>query len=679
MLLLGQVWRSTGVRSAGAATLIAVTSTALLLTAPGAGAADPSPSASASATSSPSASASPSATASTAASPSASASATPTPSVSATPTPSVSATPTPSADSPSAPAAPVVVLPMELGSWCLAMFPPLRPGVERERAQALMNGKVNLNNGGTYTLTEHPNWRPQASSDTSGDRHVNSLNWALPLLYRGVHKQIPEMVDRFRQILTYWIEDHQGARSYWVNASIYGGLRTQTLVCAAQTLNDPIIAAAAASDATRMVSRYQVAPVVAIGANNTDLIRQTGAFAEACWRGDTARRDRAWANLVGVANGIIQIDGSDVEGSPGYATYIENLLRDVERTATTCGIMSDNIAALRGSLYDFVSQSMRPDFKLASIGDTLNESLSKNFGAGDPRVEWVRSGGTSGTPPTQIYSNYDGGYTFGRSGWQPQPGGFDTFYSLRSSSTRPATPHAHDDGGSLTIHSRGVDWIGDPGPYRYENSSPLRAFVKSRNAHSSFTVSNISRNKYAGVRRTIGGSTWQTGGNDTTCVRDSTWGTVQVTRCVQFIRSVDAIVVVDYVNAGNRGKGKARRVVTERWQLPPGLTAENVNDVFTIASGSKRMDVYKAGEGGWKVTTAGPTSSQGWFTGSWGVKVPGAVLLRALELPKAGGTAQMVTVFVPRTEAESVPVVIDGGGVTITRNGRTVTTPLPAA
>lgn len=181
MLLLGQVWRSTGVRSAGAATLIAVTGTALLLTAPGAGAADPSPSASASATSSPSEGASPSATASatasTAASPSASAS--------ATPTPSVSATPTPSADSPSAPAAPVVVLPMELGSWCLAMFPPLRPGVERERAQALMNGKVNLNNGGTYTLTEHPNWRPQASSDTSGDRHVNSLNWALPLLYRG--------------------------------------------------------------------------------------------------------------------------------------------------------------------------------------------------------------------------------------------------------------------------------------------------------------------------------------------------------------------------------------------------------------------------------------------------------------------------------------------------------------
>ena len=91
------------------------------------------------------------------------------------------------------------------------------------------------------------------------------------------------------------------------------------------------------------------------------------------------------------------------------------------------------------------------------------------------------------------------------------------------------------------------------------------------------------------------------------------------------------------------------------------------------------MDVYKSGEGGWKVTVAGPTSSQGWFTGSWGVKVPGAVLLRALKLPKAGGTSKMVTVFVPRTDAESVPVVIDDRGVSITRNGRTVTTPLPVA
>jgi len=36
-----------------------------------------------------------------------------------------------------------------------------------------------------------------------------------------------------------------------------------------------------------------------------------------------------------------------------------------------------------------------------------------------------------------------------------------------------------------------------------------------------------------------------------------------------------------------------------------------------------------------------------------------------------------VTVFVPRVDGESVPVVVDENGVTVTRNGTAITTPLP--
>jgi hypothetical protein len=61
---------------------------------------------------------------------------------------------------------------------------------------------------------------------------------------------------------------------------------------------------------------------IAIGTNNTDLIRQTGALAAYCWVGDWPQRDRAWANLVSVARGLIHDDGSDVEGS-----------RDMRRTS----------------------------------------------------------------------------------------------------------------------------------------------------------------------------------------------------------------------------------------------------------------------------------------------------------------------------------------------------------
>ena len=447
--------------------LIAVTSSAVVLSGGAAHAAE-----------TPAPSTSPVSTLTPTPSPTRTASITPTPTVTpsapslVTPSATSSVTPMPTAT----PAAPPVLMPTALGSWCRTIFPQTSAAAERVAAQGLLStGTINLGHGGTYHLTEHPDWKPQSTSDTSGDRHVNSLNWALPLLFRGVQVQNQAMVDRFRQILLYWIADHQGPRSSWVDSSIYGGLRTETLVCAAQTLNDPVITSAALRDAQTMVKSNVGVRDVAVGSNNTDLIRQTGALAAFCWTGDVGLRDKAWRNLVAIANGVVQPDGSDVEGSPGYAVYIEQLLEDVQAAATTCGIPADPIPTLRNKLYDFVAQSIRPDFLVESIGDSINESLKGSFGAADGQAEWVRTGGKSGTPPAPIYSVYDGGYVFGRSGWQPQPGMPDSFYSVRSSSTRPATAHTHDDGTGLTFYSKGVEWIGDPGPFRYENSDPLRA------------------------------------------------------------------------------------------------------------------------------------------------------------------------------------------------------------
>ena len=121
--------------------------------------------------------------------------------------------------------------------------------------------------------------------------------------------------------------DNDRGRGAWVDGSIYGGLRTQTLVCAAQTLNDPVITAAALRDAQTMIRSYGSHREVAIGTNNTELIRQLGALAAYCWVADTPGRDRAWSNVVAISKGLVEQDGSDVEGSPGYGQYIEKLLK----------------------------------------------------------------------------------------------------------------------------------------------------------------------------------------------------------------------------------------------------------------------------------------------------------------------------------------------------------------
>ena len=631
-------------------------------------------------------------------SPSATATATPTPSrttsASATPTPSVTLTPsatpsltpsvTPSATAPvspmptATPSAPPILMPTALGSWCRTIFPQTSAAAERVAAQALLStGTINLGKGGTYRLTEHPDWKPQASSDTSGDRHVNSLNWALPLLFRGVQVQNQAMVDRFRQLMLYWINDHQGPRNSWVDSSIYGGLRTETLVCAAQTLNDPVITAAAIRDAQTMIKSNAGAREVAVGSNNTDLIRQTGALAAFCWTGDIGLRDKAWRNLVSIANGVVQPDGSDVEGSPGYAVYIEKLLQGVQSAANTCGIPAEPVPTLRNKLYDFVAQSIRPDFLVESIGDSINESLKGSFGAADGQAEWVRTSGRSGTPPAPIYSVYDGGYVFGRAGWQPQPGMPDSFYSLRSSSTRPGTAHTHDDGTGLTFYSKGVSWIGDPGPFRYENSDPLRAYLKTRAAHSALTVGKTTRSKWSGVQRLSAQSDWATGGNDTTCLQDNTWKTVTLVRCTQYVRSVDAMIVTDYVNAARGGKKAKGRFTWQRWQIPSGVDTGYEGSTLVLSKGDKKLDVVKSGTDVWVVDHAQAGKKQGWFTGTWGTKLPGQVVNRQVPIPKQGVRQALVTVFVPRNSGESVPVTISATGVTISRNGQTITTPAP--
>ena len=180
-------------------------------------------------------------------------------------------------------------------------------------------------------------------------------------------------------------------------------------------------------------------------------------------------------------------------------------------------------------------------------------------------------------------------------------------------------------------------------------------------SHSSFTVSNVSRTRSRGVSKPTSTSDWQTGGNDNTCLVDRTWGSVTVTRCATYVRSVDAMIIVDYVKADRlAGKKKqlkraATRSLTQRWQLPPGIAGiEYLNDVMTLGNGDARLDVHKSGPGTWDITTAKSGSSAGWFTAGWGEKVPGAVMSRSVPLSPKADSQVLVTVLVPRTSAEAV-------------------------
>jgi hypothetical protein len=153
---------------------------------------------------------------------------------------------------------------------------------------------------------------------------------------------------------------------------------------------------------------------------------------------------------------------------------------------------------------------------------------------------------------------------------------------------------------------------------------------------------------------------------------------------VTYVRGSDALVVADYINATKvkvrkkKRKNYKKREITQRWQIGPGIGVEGTEGQLTLVSGDQRVDVIKAGVGDWNLSSAVEGSSIGWHTTDWGVKAPGTVLSRSTTVPRKGDQQVMVTVFVPRGSAESVPVQISDGTVTITRNGNPVTVGFPA-
>jgi len=104
------------------------------------------------------------------------------------------------------------------------------------RAAALMAGRVDLGQYGSFRLAENPSWRPVASLDSSGKGHMHSLHYLLPLLRNGVRTGDKAMVGRFYEVLRDWTKDNRpGAASsrYAWGPPIYEGFRALVLVCAA--------------------------------------------------------------------------------------------------------------------------------------------------------------------------------------------------------------------------------------------------------------------------------------------------------------------------------------------------------------------------------------------------------------------------------------------------------------
>lgn len=524
------------------------------------------------------------------------------------------------------------------GQWC-SLVRPDNGDTDAKRADQLMNGTVDLGKFGTYTLGKNPDWSPQPTADLSGNREVASLNWLLPLLRYGSATKNDPMLTRARELIWDWISTYPVTRrTSPADWPLISGKRIVALNCAAAILEDPLVQGIADAEAARIADlrKSWSRP------NNTSIMGYTGLLFHACVHNDEALRDESVAALNRLGRILVNDDGSDTEGSPAYANFSLRLFRDAAAVMKTCNVSTEFLDARANRLEQFVARTIRPNYMWDTIGDSTAERLSAALFAPTSPVYWAATRGRQGTPPPELYSAYpNGGYVFARSAWTPTA----TYYSLRAVPKGKRSSHSHLDSTSFTMMNQGIQWIGDPGPYRYDTSR-LRKFITERAAHSSLQI--------LGIKGATAGSiavSQSTGDADRTCVRDTTFRPITMVRCVDYTRSTDTFVITDRLIDPRRAKSSTISML-QRWQLPPGVVAmpSPSGQGYQLISGDKGLRLIPDAGAEMSYATARDGGTTSWFTTAYGQVAPGSTLVRRVQ---SNGDKEVVltTILVPGVEA----------------------------
>ncbi|MEZ5186159.1 MAG: heparinase II/III family protein [Candidatus Nanopelagicales bacterium] len=585
-----------------------------------------------------------------------------------------SASPTTPSDSPSAtpsgtPTPGPYGIPMKQNiredAWCRLLIPNHK-GDAAEADSIMDDNTVDLGQYGTYHLTRNPDWKPQRTLDSSGNDHVNGLYWATPLLYTGARRGDDRMVGRFFDLIGDWLGKHKKkkTRTWSVTQPIIAGERLWTLTCASDISDGARFVKATRKEAKTQLKAFRLGG----GTNNTSIHSQGSALAAFCYLGDTARRDKAANNLNRLADYLILPDGSDREGSPWYAYYTLRLLENLAPVFDRCGVSYDRIYSATKRMDHFLATAVDPNFYLAMRGDTHRARLGPKWFAPDSEARWAATQGAEGQPPSKLYEVFSGGYAFGRNSWTDVDGHRPSFYSVRVS--RPyVTAHVHSDLGSVTFNSYGSEFVGDPGPYRYDNSA-IRNYIVSRSGHSVIRVTEKKPKKKKKSKKSaaVRVPTAQRkrvaadGAYDRTCVRDRTYVAARIKRCVYYDAGIDALVVVDKI------KAKKRIKIDQRWQIPNGVKVATYKRgaKLTAATAAARMRFT----GGGKVRKYRPNGRRpdGWFTAGYGELVKGTVVQRSAVVAK-GRKRTWVTVVAAGNSRPKISIA--NGTVSVTRDTTT--------
>jgi hypothetical protein len=534
---------------------------------------------------------------------------------------------------------------------------------DADLAGQIMAGRVAIEKYGTVVIPPNPTWVPQSGLDSSGDAHMSSLHYLMPLLREGVRTGNQAMINRFYVLIRDWsLNNRLGMKNPPNRAAwqpIYTGFRMQVIGCAlAGPRGGELWLRQLAAVHANYVTTYRSS----LASNNTGIQLAMGQYVLGCSMANAGWRDAAVWRLSGLANSLVFADGSTNEGAVSYAKSDYQWFNEASQRIRLCGQTPPSALARVDDVPEFMAHAIRPDGRYEALGDTSPDRASTALFKGTV-AEWSASMGTSGAHPDSTFEYFRGGFVFGRSGWgtAARPYTDQTFYSVRTGKGRSAGIfHAHADAGSVTFFAGGRPQLYDTGQWKYQYGS-TRDYVMGRNAHNVVTASGggYTTSRAPALSRANSNAT-----RDLVTLTDVGYraNKITLTRTIMYSRAGEYLVVWDNARSSklDADGNRVPRTFTQHWQLGPGRsTSIEPGRISTNGTGSNTTMVWVGAQPSLSVATGWTVPRLGWVSQKYGELSP-APMARAV---RKGTGANWVTVILPRRPGVSSTAVSATGRV----------------
>ncbi|WP_146364524.1 heparinase II/III domain-containing protein [Arthrobacter yangruifuii] len=478
-----------------------------------------------------------------------------------------------------------------------------KTSTDQRLVQTIMSGTLHITPHPAWLIPDKLDWTEDPFDQRNWRAQLHMLRWLDPLRRAGIDGDI-DAGERWIAVVKSWVTSNPANNSAadFAWADMVEAIRAMCMVFG--------LPLAGEENGWLLDSIWQhgewLADSAHIGKANHALHQHQALFVIGRLFGNDAWTEAASSRLLELFSKSYDEQGVNDEGSLGYHKNNYIWWRTAIRRLDVEGIPAPTAVNRLDLALTELAHATRPDGKLELIGDTETTTLGS---ISSPQIDYVKSAGAVGQPPTNLSKVYNAGYVFGRSGWGEYERDFadELYYSLSFGAQDRI--HGHCDGGSFTLHSNGQPWLVDSGKYGYKVDA-MREYCLSRQGHNVVVIEGATYDPSTVVELL---SHSLTSDLDEFIFRDTGYEGVELLRHVVYSRAGDFFVVIDTITS-SQGPVTAK----QRWHLDDETKSVTTRKGYQLMREGGTADIQWSGNFPELSVISGQDEPfDGWISTSW--------------------------------------------------------------